>query len=282
MNCGPILILGGNGMLGQSLCRTFAMTNINQVYTTIRQSNNISYDSQLKNINIIKDVDINNFDKISEVLVHVKPKFIINAIVQKGQAERDLSASIQVNALFPHKLYEACDGLLNDFYIIHISTDGVFSGKAGGYTENDTPDALDIYGLTKTAGELRYEHCVTIRTSIYGREKIGKTGLLEWFLNSGEFVEGFANMFFSGVSTDQLSLKIKEIILSKNRPRGILHYPGEKISKYELLQLFNKATGNQKTIKPITTTYKDLSLKTVCPKSGVYPSQKEMVSRLEL
>ena len=126
------------------------------------------------------------------------------------------------------------------FSFVHISTDCVFDGKKGGYTEKNIPNAYDIYGHSKFIGE-NYENSITIRTSIFGHEKKTKFGLLEWFLNAKRKVKGYKNFFFTGLTTLELSKIIyNHILRSKKIKKGLFHIGGKKISKLNLLREINK------------------------------------------
>ena len=116
---------------------------------------------------------------MQRALAEIKPDIVINCIgiIKQLPVAKDPLISITINALFPHQLAHACKDV--GARMIHISTDCVFSGKKGEYTEQDFPDADDLYGRTKLLGEVAYPHCVTLRTSIIGHELKGQHGLIE-------------------------------------------------------------------------------------------------------
>jgi len=125
--------------------------------------------------------------------------------------------------------------------MVHISTDCVFSGKKGSYTEEDQSDAEDLYGRTKFLGEVAYPHCVTLRTSLIGQELKTHLGLIEWFLAQKGTIQGFTRAIYTGFTTDELSRVIKDCIIPNPELRGVVQVSSDPISKYDLLQLAKQA-----------------------------------------
>lgn len=140
------------------------------------------FDNRLANA-IIPGVDAENSDALAGVLRDVRPDVVINCVglVKQLAAANDPLAAIPINAVLPHRLAGLCD--LVGARLIHVSTDCVFNGRKGGYREDDTPDAEDLYGRSKLLGEVDYANAITLRTSIIGPELAGRNGLVEWFLN---------------------------------------------------------------------------------------------------
>jgi dTDP-4-dehydrorhamnose reductase len=144
-----------------------------------------------------------------------------------------------INALFPHQLAQVCE--LNQVKMIHISTDCVFSGKVGNYSELDIPDGPDLYGRTKLLGEVTGPKALTFRTSLIGRELLGASGLVEWFLSQqGKEVWGYSRSIFSGFTTQAFGKFLLDVIENHGDLQGIWHISSDPISKYDLLQLFKK------------------------------------------
>lgn len=162
--------------------------------------------------------------------------FAINCsgiIPQKKEKEENY---MTVNALFPLYLSNACIKL--NIKLIHISSDCIFDGKKGSYTENDEEKLQDLYSISKFLGEPK-DACV-IRTSIIG-ESNSKVGLLEWVKsNKDGKCNGYINYIWNGVTTLQLSKLIYEICQNNLDWKGPRHIFSEKISKYELIQHINK------------------------------------------
>jgi dTDP-4-dehydrorhamnose reductase len=132
-----------------------------------------------------------------------------------------------------------------------MSTDCVFSGRKGNYTEDDIPDAEDLYGRTKLLGEVNRPGCLTIRTSIFGRDFLKQSALLEWFLsNRGGQVRGYKNAIYSGFPTQVLARIMADIIEYYPELSGLYHIASQPISKYELLVKIRDAMNLDIAIEP--------------------------------
>ncbi len=157
-------------------------------------------------------------------------------ILNKG-VDADLPRGIYLNSVFPHLLAEQLKDRKTK--LIHISSDCVYAGTKGGYTEGDIPDAVSYYGRSKALGEILDGRNLTIRTSIVGPElKANGTGLFHWFMNQKGIVEGYKRVVWTGVTTLQLARNIEEDL--KAQRTGLYHLVNNQtISKYDLLNLFN-------------------------------------------
>jgi dTDP-4-dehydrorhamnose reductase len=180
--------------------------------------------------------------------------------VKQSHEAKDAELSIYVNSLFPHQLKQVCRWV--GARMIHISTDCVFSGNKGNYVESDLADATDLYGKTKSLGEVTDYNCITIRTSFIGSEiKKPKLGLFEWFMSQRGDIDGYTNAWFSGMTTDELSDVIDKYILPNPDMSGLWHVSGTKISKYDLLVMLKSMLGrNNVFIKPNELPVCDRSL----------------------
>ena len=170
----------------------------------------------------------------------------------------DPLTAIGLNILLPHRLAELCAA--TGMYLIHISTDGVFSGGKGNYTERDVPDPVGLYGQTKLLGEIHRRNCLTVRTSFIGRDHRRDT-LLEWFLgNRGGQVFGYTNVIFSGLTTLALAQAVGDLITNSPGLSGLYHLSSEPISKYDLLIRLRQAMDLDIEIEPNGDLCRDLSL----------------------
>lgn len=251
------LILGGSGMLGHKLWQTLAERF--EAYTTFRRRP-ASY-GIFDLSRAVENVSAQDFDSVVRAVARVQPEVVINCIgvVKQDAAAKDPVASIYTNALFPHRLAEVCRA--SRARLIHLSTDCVFSGRRGNYSEGDQPDAEDLYGKTKNLGEVTGEGCLTLRTSMIGRELDGSNGLLEWFLSQqGKTVRGFRRAIFSGFTTQALSEIISSIIVEHLEMSGVWHVAAEPISKFDLLTLIKETAGLSIQIEPDETFSCDRSL----------------------
>jgi dTDP-4-dehydrorhamnose reductase len=168
--------------------------------------------------------------------------------------------------------------------LIHISTDCVFSGKKGNYSESDTPDATDLYGRTKVLGEVTDESALTIRTSIIGRELSGCSGLVEWFLSQrGRNVKGFRNAIFSGFTTTALSQIVATIVEQHRKMQGLWHVASSPISKFDLLSQIAAASNLNIDVEPDEEFCCDRSLdgRAFAAKTGIVaPDWNQMINSL--
>jgi len=144
--------------------------------------------------------------------------------------------------------------------LVHISTDCVFSGAKGMYTEVDVADARDLYGLSKYLGEVDYPSAVTLRTSIVGHELGTAHGLVGWFLAQKGTVKGFTRAIFSGLPTVELARVVRDYVLPRPELRGVHHVSAEPISKYDLLQLVAEVYGKDVQLTPDDKLVIDRSL----------------------
>ena len=206
---------------------------------------------------------------------------IINCIGILNQfAERDKARAVYLNSYFPHYLAHLTEG--TDTQIIHMSTDCVFSGKRGNYTEDDFQDGPTFYDRSKALGELNDEKNITLRNSIVGPD-INKNGigLLNWFMQQSGQVEGYTGALWTGQTTLQLAKTMEAA--AKQKAHGLFNaVPDTSISKYELLKLFNKYMRKDKIdIKPADKMAADKSLKrTRWDFDYIIPDYETMISDL--
>lgn len=255
-----VLILGATGMLGHKLMQV--LSHEHTITGTVRRKAIVPSDYPIfLNMNILGKISADNLETIRTAIDKVNPEVIINCIgiVKQLPAAQDPLQSISINALFPHQLAKICQQ--KNVRMIHMSTDCVFSGHKGNYTETDPSDAEDLYGKTKYLGEVNYPGCLTIRTSIIGRELETKHSLIEWFLSQeGKTVSGYKKAIFSGLTTIALSEIIAEIIINHPHLSGVYQIASEPISKYDLLYLVNKIYGLKIRIDPNETIINNRSL----------------------
>ena len=183
-------------------------------------------------------------DSIEYLINEVSPDWIINCIgIIKPHINENNSSSVKnaiaVNSLFPHQLASAISNLKTK--VLQIATDCVYSGKEGGYTENSPHDPLDVYGKTKSLGEVSSEQFFHIRASIIGPEYGRSTSLQEWFLSQPKNAEvnGFTDHLWNGLTTHHFALLAKAIVLAGGDFSGTQHViPANIVTKAELLESF--------------------------------------------
>lgn len=255
-----ILILGGSGMLGHRLWMNLRAEH--EVWVSVRGDGSELPDiPEFPRHYIRPMVDALYFDQVIRALASIQPDLVINCIgliKQQGHIARDPLFSISLNAMFPHRLSMLCRSA--KIRLIHISTDCVFSGKKGNYLETDQSDAEDLYGRTKFLGELTYPHCVTLRTSIIGRELKSRLGLIEWFLAQTGTIKGYTKAIFSGFTTDELSRIILEKVIPNPSLSGLYQVSSDPISKYDLLSIARETFHKDIEIIPDAEVICDRSL----------------------
>jgi dTDP-4-dehydrorhamnose reductase len=254
-----ILIFGGDGMMGHQMFKHLSRRY--DVRVTLRQALPAYSEFGLfEGENSYPEIDVRSMEGVREVLSDFKPQAVINAvgIVKQQSAAKESIPSLEINALFPHRLALLCEAI--GARMIHFSTDCVFSGKRGNYQESDFSDAEDLYGRTKYLGEVQDSNCLTLRTSFIGKELTRKQGLLEWFLTQSVKVHGFKKAIFTGFTTLELSRVIEKILVEYPGTEGIYHVSSDPISKYDLLTLIKEKLGLSTKIIPDETVQIDRSL----------------------
>ena len=244
------LILGGAGMLGHRLW--LELRDRLDTYVAVRRPfADYAALGLFDQRRTVDRVDAVSDDDLDRAFAAGRPDVVINAIgVVKQRREADHATStIAVNSLLPHRLADRC--VATGARLIHVSTDCVFSGSRGAYSEADVPDARDLYGRSKLLGEVTRPGCLTVRTSMVGREIRSSQGLIEWFLSHrGETVPGFTRARFSGLTTIALARVIATIIDSHRDLAGLWHVAGEPIAKYDLLSMVNDRFQLGTTLDP--------------------------------
>ena len=243
-----VLIFGGAGMLGHKVWQVFR--DRFDTWVTIR-GDGPRTNPLLSGDQVITGVTAEDTASLSRAWEIADPTVVVNCIgiVKQLAAASDPIASLTVNSLLPHRL--AAMAARANARMVHISTDCVFSGRGGRYREDDLPDAQDLYGRTKLLGEVTDPGCLTIRTSIVGRELSATTGLLEWFLGQhGRRLNGYTGAWFSGLTTAALADLLADVVESHAGLEGLYHVASEPITKYDLLCRLNQAYGAGAQIEP--------------------------------
>ncbi len=187
-------------------------------------------------------IDANNFETVLSAIRVAEPDVVINSIgiVKQKKSAKDIVETLTVNSIFPQQLGEACKDI--GFRLINVSTDCVFSGSRGNYSEKDIADAMDLYGQSKHWGEVFGDNRLTIRTSIIGRELFSGHGLLEWLLDQkGKAIDGYTKAVFSGFPTAEFADIIVDIIENHPSMAGVFHISSDPITKFDLLSKISDA-----------------------------------------
>lgn len=200
-----------------------------------------------------------NHELIKNCIVDGMYDAIINCTSVINQAaENNKALAVYINAYFPHYLEAITKEM--DTILVHRSTDCIFSGSRGNYSIKDLPDGNSFYARSKALGEIQNEKDITIRTSLIGPEQDKNgVGLLNWFVNQVGDVSGYANSFWTGLTTLEYAKIIDRLVT--NRAHGLFQcVPKSKISKYELLKIFNKYIPGGRNVTRIENEYIDRSL----------------------
>lgn len=243
-----ILVLGADGMLGHRVCLELKRGNIFDVVGVTRQGewSGPFYGAlgELWKIEHLCLKSAKDDSAVEELIKKVSPDAVINAIgiiKQKNEAKQSLEC-IDLNARLPHVLSKFCREIGSR--LIQISTDCVFSGMRGQYTEEDIADPIDVYGRSKLLGEVTGEGMLTLRTSIVGWELKGYRGLFEWFAcQRDRSISGYAGAIYSGVTTPVLGRLIAWILIHCPNLSGLYQVSSDSISKYELLLKLAETMG---------------------------------------
>ena len=268
------LILGASGMLGHMVSFYFKKKYHSDVILCSRsKTNKVVLDKTL--------IKISEYSRkqLSVLIDQYRPCTIINCVAINNATTSQKELNL-INSELPKLLVNILDNKNDGSQLVHISTNGVFSGKQGNYIESDQPDANDIYGKTKLKGEVVHFPHLTIRTSIIGPQLMSNSGLLEWFLKQENEVRGYAEVKWNGVTTLECAKFIDWAINQKMT--GLVHLFSKKISKYDLLNIIKKAYGKNIKINPDNNTKSDQTLNTSrLDVNYIVPSHYAMLDKLK-
>ena len=249
-------------MLGHVLLKKLYENKVYETYDITRNKENRPNNFEC---------DIVDFDSLFEIIIKINPDYIVNCIgILIKDSLEDPSNAILINAVLPHKLVLFSEQI--NAKIIHISTDCVFDGSKGSYIETDIKTAQDIYGMSKSLGEINDEKNLTLRTSIIGPElKENGEGLFSWFIKQKGKVNGFTESIWGGVTT----LVLADVIIKSinENYKGLFHVTNRQpISKFDLLSLIKekfelnnidlKRVSGKKADKSLSTKFNHFNIKT--------------------
>lgn len=227
-----IMVIGSTGMLGYAVSSYFK-TNDYDIVEISRDQFDIANDP---------------IDKLKSFMIGVGVVINCAGVIKPTIAKNSIENVLKINSLFPRNLAKLSDQL--GIKCFHITTDCVYTGRKGNYSEEDFFDAEDLYGLSKNAGENK--DCMTLRTSIIGEENNQSRSLLEWAKSqAGKEVNGFTNHLWNGVTTLYLAEIIETILTQGLFEKGLFHiHSPNTVDKYQLLQIFNRAYKLELKINP--------------------------------
>ncbi len=244
-----VLVTGASGLLGLNMCLRLAQDH--EVYGLVHRHS-------LSGVPFsVTAVDLTDIDSAVNIFSRVKPKLIVNcaAMAHVDDCEKHPVAAREINAIAPGKIAKYCKK--TGIHFVHISTDAVFDGKKGNYSEEDETNPISVYAETKLEGEKHvlsaYPSALIPRVNFYGYSLSGKRSLAEFFLDNfsaENHVKGFVDVMFCPMYV----LDLVEIIFSmiQKNLKGIFHTVSrECISKYGFgLAIAEKFGFNKELIEP--------------------------------
>lgn len=255
-----VLVLGVTGMLGSTLFRAFSHDPAFETYGTMRDAAGLRRFPKSLQGTLISSITLEAENGPLTAIERARPDLVINCvgIIKQLPNAKDYLQSLAINATLPHRLAKYCSMI--GARLVHFSTDCVFSGAKGAYTEADFPDADDLYGRTKLLGEVDYPNAITLRTSIIGHELFSNKSLVDWFLSQSGTVKGYRRAIFSGLPTIEVAKVVRDFVLPNPHLHGLYHLSVDPINKYDLLSLVANAYGKNITILPDEAVTIDRSL----------------------
>lgn len=206
-------------------------------------------------------IDVARPNALDVVFAEFRPQAVVNAagVIKQRKDTTDARQMLEVNAVFPKRLLQLCREY--EARLVHLSTDCVFNGRRGMYTEQDPIDADDVYGLSKYLGEVGDAPAVTLRSSIIGTELSRKASLVEWFLARRGKIKGFTRAVYTGLTTIEMGRVVELMLTDCRELTGLWQVASEPISKYDLLsQLAKKLGRTDVEIEPSADFHCDRSL----------------------
>jgi dTDP-4-dehydrorhamnose reductase len=277
-----VLVLGARGMLGSRVASVLAAHPKLEVSTSSRTpGEDLRFDAREDTVGLL--LETGEYD------------WIVNAIgVLKARIDERATASVEeaiaVNALFPHRL--AAEAARHGQRVIQIATDGVYAGANGPYDESAVHDPHDVYGKTKSLGEVTADNVWNLRCSIVGPELGPPSLLLGWVLAAepGTELTGYAGHRWNGITTLHFAKLCAAIIDGVEVPNHQHVVPSDSVSKAELLELILAAfgrtgvrvrhTGGPGAPVDRTLTTRDLAANERLWRAAGYPRPPTIVSML--
>jgi dTDP-4-dehydrorhamnose reductase len=233
-----VLITGSNGLLGQKLLKLFTQKNDFEVIATARGENRVSTISGFK----FRSMDICNKTEVANIISEEKPNYIINTAamtnVDQCEDEKELCWDLNVNAV--QHLHDAAKD--NNVFLLHLSTDFIFDGADGPYTENAKANPLSYYGESKLAAEQLLltsdiDYAIARTVLVFGiTEKMSRSNIILWVKNSleeGKKLTIVDDQWRTPTLAEDLALGCYLII--KNRAIGIYNISGDELlTPYEM------------------------------------------------
>lgn len=268
-----IIILGSTGMLGNAVTSHFLSKKDKYEVVATYRNKAVAFSEN----DVFFDALTMDFSQLP-----ADADYLINCIgVIKPFMSQSIENAITINALFPWKLSEWCEN--NNIRLIHITTDCVYSGKKGEYTESDLHDALDEYGKSKSLGEC-ISKAMVLRTSIIGEEIHKNASLIAWAKSQkGKHIKGFTKHLWNGITSKKYAEVCDEIIEKDMYEKGLFHiHAADDVSKYQMMEYFNEKYNLDLQIEAVAPELCNRTLRTekeLCKKLCI-PSVKQMIEEI--
>lgn len=257
-----VLIIGAGGMLGDMVFQYLKEKNYYVVGIT-----------KSKRRAGLVNLDVTDESALLPFLDGYSFDVIINcAALLVGASTEHPADAVKLNAWVPHVLAQKC--ACTGTYLVQVSTDGIFSGRQGGYCENDISDASTFYGKSKYLGELDSQIGLTVRSGFWGCDiNAAGSGLFQWFMNQSGVITGYTRALFNGVSNLEFAKFLDQTI--QNRWLGIYHLcAADTLSKYAFLELQKQVFIKEIEIHKDESTHVDRTL--CCTRTDIPYRQKKM------
>lgn len=237
-----VLVLGVTGMLGHTVMAELDRSPDLEVHGSARSTEllaSVFGDDLLARV--APRVDATDMTSVDAMIDQLEPDIVVNCIgvIKQDPSVEDAVNTIALNALFPHLLARSC--ARRGIRAVHVSTDCVFSGRVGRYTESDSPDPVDVYGRSKLLGEISTPPALTLRTSFIGHELGTNLSLVDWFLSQRGVVNGFTRAIYSGLTSTEFARMLANVVIPRDDLAGLYHVASVPISKFDLLALIARA-----------------------------------------
>ena len=226
-----VVVLGSTGMLGQSVEKESCLAGL-EVVSVSRTSG------------VLWDYFKSNFESLASTIGLSKDDILVNCIgwIPQKKTGSDAQDEHDAEALNVHLIKEIQSSQnVSGFKWVQILTDCVFNGQAGHYSEEATPQPVDLYGVTKAIGETLMPGAMRIRSSIIGPDPLHRSGLYEWFKRQPENsrIQGYSDHLWNGVSTKAFGRLVAGLAAGHKVQPSLQHWiPLDSLSKYELILLF--------------------------------------------
>lgn len=230
-----MFVFGANGMMGDCFCSN----SVHTIEALTRDDYDITTNRPEEIYRVLKERRVQSGD------------YVVNCAGAVKQRHYSKYQFILLNTLFPHQLQKLCHQI--GVTLIQVSTDCVFDGAEGYYSEQSPPTCTDDYGMSKVLGEPPDACC--IRTSIVGLGSKDNTSLLDWAINTAQQqLPGFTDHFWNGLTTLELTKRLDYLIGNEKVWQGVRHVHGQRISKYELLKEFVDVFSISKEVVPTSSS----------------------------